>query len=296
MKVLLTGSSAWLARALLPRLCASPAITQVTGIDLRPAHYTHAKFTALRADFRDLRVAALLPQHDALVHLAYVVLRGRMREADMHAVNVTGSLGLLQAARSAGLPRIVHLSSAAVYGSGANLAEDAPQAPLPAFCYGQHKAELEGLLERSVPECILLRPHVILGPHAQPVLRQILGLPFYLRLDDPQPLLQCVHEGDVATAVLACLQREASGAFNLAAADAYTLRAVARQRHRAPLPLPVAGARAALTIAHGIFGWGGEPGWLDGLRHTLTLDCRRAARDLGWHPAYSAAQALAATR
>ncbi len=296
MKILLTGSSACLARALLPRLCADAAITRITGIDRKPPHFTHPKFRALQADFRDPQTTALLPQHDALVHLAYVVLRGRMAKATMREINVGGSLRLLQAAHGAGLRRIVHLSSAAVYGSGTNLDEDAGYAPLADFCYGQHKAELERLLQDTVPRCVRLRPHIILGPHAQPTLRQILRLPVFLLLADPQPELQCVHENDVAAAILASLRREAGGPYNLAAADTWTMRDIMRRRHPLSVPLPAAAARAGLAIAHGVFGWGGEPGWLNGLRHTLTLDCRRAARELDWQPAHSAAETLAATR
>lgn len=296
MKVLVTGSSSCLARALLPRLCAGADITQVTGVDLRAAHFAHPKFRALVMDFRDPQTTALLPAHDALVHLAYVVLRGRLREPAMRGINVTGSLTLLQAARAAGVQRLVHLSSAAVYGSGANLGEGAPYAPLPGFCYGRHKAELERLLEQAVPECTRLRPHVILGRHAQPTLRQIVGLPFFLSLADPQPELQCVHEDDVADAILGTLARGAHGAFNLAAADTFNLRDVMRHRHALSVPLPAAAARAGLALAHGVFGWGGEPGWLAGLQQTLTLDCSRAACELDWRPAHSSAQALAATR
>lgn len=296
MKVLVTGSSACLARALLPQLCADAAIKQITGVDCNPPHFAHPKFQALQADFRDPQTAALLPRHDALVHLAYVVLRGRMAESAMHDINVGGSLRLLQAARAAGLRRIVHLSSAAVYGSGVALDEGAGYAPLADFRYGQHKAELERLLQDAVPACVRLRPHIILGPHAQPTLRQILRLPAFLLLADPQPELQCVHENDVAAAILASLGRAACGPYNLAATDSWTLRGIMRRRHPLSLPLPPTAARAGLALAHGVFGWGGEPGWLDGLRHTLTLDCGRAARELGWRPAHSAEQTLAATR
>ncbi|MDP1674453.1 MAG: NAD-dependent epimerase/dehydratase family protein [Burkholderiales bacterium] len=295
MKVLVTGSSASLAHALLPQLCADPAITEITGIDLRPPHFVHPKFQTLQADIRDRRIGELLPAHDALVHLAYVVLRGRLRAEAMHGINVGASLQLLQAAQAAGLKRIVHLSSAAVYGSGSALDEQSALAPLQGFLYGMHKAELEQQFARTVPECVRLRPHVILGPHAQPVLRQILDLPLCLRLDEPQPELQCVHEDDVAAAIVASLQQDVSGPYNLAARDCWTLRAVMRGRHAHCLPLPPGIARAGLALAHGISGWGGEPGWLEGLRHTLTLDCRRAEQELGWKPAQSSAQALAAT-
>jgi nucleoside-diphosphate-sugar epimerase len=295
VNILVTGSAACLARVLLPRLCAESGVMQVTGIDRRPTSFSHPKFRALAADFRSPEAAALLPAQDALIHLAYVVLRGRMREPAMRAVNIEGSLALLQAARAAGVPRIIHLSSGAVYGHGTNLAETAPLSPLPSFCYGRHKAELETRLEQAVPDCVRLRPHVILGPQAQPTLRRILSLPCYLDIADPQPVLQCVHEEDVVTAILASLRPGARGAYNLAAPDCWNLRDVMRQRHALCLPLPVVAARAALVAAHAASGWGGEPGWLDGLHNTLTLDCRRAARDLDWIPRHSAAQTFAAT-
>lgn len=295
MRVLVTGASASLARAVLPRLCAEPSIERVTGVDLRQSFFTHPKFRALQSDFRGEETVALLPEHDALLHMAYVVLRGRMNAATMREINVGSSLHLLQAAQAAGLRRIVHLSSAAVYGGGTELAESTPFAPLPGFLYGQHKAELEREIERALPQCVRLRPHIILGPHAQPVLRQILALPAYLRIVGPQPELQCVHEDDVAAAVVASLLREVAGPFNLAAPGRWTLRDVMRARHVRCLPLPPAAAQAALSVAHGVFGWGGEPGWLAGLQRTLTLDCRRAEEQLGWHPARDAAQTLADT-
>jgi len=295
VKILVTGSSACLARALLPRLCAEPVVTRVSGIDLGPPHFSHPKFRSLRADFRDPQAAALLPQHDALVHLAYVVLRGHMAERTMREINVDASLRLLQAAGAAGMRRIIHLSSAAVYGAGSGLDEDAPFAPLAGFRYGEHKAELEQGLQDTLPQCLRLRPHVILGPNAQPVLRQILRLPFFLRLPDPQPRLQCVHEDDVAAAVITGLASAAQGPCNLAAADTFTLRDAVRSRHRLSLPLPASVARAGLRIIHGASGWGGEPGWLGGLQQTLTLDCRRAARELGWRPLHGSAQTLASS-
>jgi len=263
---------------------------------LRPPHYKHPSFHALTMDFRDPKMTDLLSVHDALIHLAYVVLRGHTAESEMRAVNVEDSMALLLRARQGGLRRVIHLSSAAVYGSGTHLDESARLAPLPSFLYGQHKAELERRLEEEFPDSLRLRPHVILGPHAQPTLRQLLELPFYLSVPDPQPQLQCVHEIDVANAILLGLNCNVGGAFNLAATDTFSLREVKRERNPICLPLPVSAARVALHAVHRLSGWGGEPGWLDGLQHSLTLDCRRAAAELQWRPTYSTAQTIAETR
>lgn len=292
MKVVVTGSSSCLAAALLPRLCARPDIEQVTGIDLKPPQYAHARFTAVQCDIRSPEAVRALQDHDALVHLAFIVLRGRTDEREMADVNVRAGHALLLAARHSRVHRIVHLSSAAVYGSGVNLDEDAPLRPQPGFAYAQHKAALETLLARDLPECVRLRPHVILGPHAQPLLRQLLAQPCYLRLPAPPPRLQCVHENDVAQAILAAIGRGAGGPYNLAAAQSFSFEDVIRRRHRLAVPLPRAAARAALSVACRLTGWGGEPAWIDGLCASLTLDCSRAERELNWRPAHDAGRTL----
>jgi UDP-glucose 4-epimerase len=295
VKVLVTGSSSRLARALLPLLCAEEQVTHVTGVDIAPPHFAHEKFHAEQGgqgDIRSPRVQALLAGHDALVHLAFVVLRGRMPLAAMAEINVAASHQLFLAARAAGVRRLVHLSSASVYGAGGQLTEDAPLAPLADFAYGQHKAQLERRLQADVPGCVRLRPHVILGPHAQPLLRRLLRLPLYLALPDPQPRLQCVHEDDVARAILAALERDVSGVFNLAAPDVFHYRDLIRGAHRVALALPPPLARAALTAAWRLTGWGGEPAWVAGLAQTLTLDCARAQRELGWQARHDSMAAV----
>lgn len=295
MRIVVTGSSGRFARALLPMLCAHPDIDTVTGVDLRAPHFAHLRFAATCGDIRDPCFARQLAGHDALVHLAFVVLRGRMSEAEMFDINVTASHKLFHAARAAGVKRLIHLSSAAVYGQGVHLNESAPYAPLPGFLYARHKAHLEQLLALELPECVRLRPHVILGPHAQPLLRQLLRQPFYPRLPEPQPLLQCVHEDDVARAVLLALGKEARGAFNLASDDSFSFRDAIRKRHRVSIPLPLAAVRRSVSVAWRCFGWGGEPAWVEGLTRTLLLNCRRAIVELGWRSTSTAAQILAQT-
>lgn len=295
MNVFVTGSSSCLSRALLPRLAADPDVERITGLDLAPPAFDHPKFSARQLDIRDPGLEAALVGHDALVHLAFVVLRGRMNPAEMFDINVNGSRKVFYAARRAGIARLIHMSSAAVYGSGVHVAEIAPLDPLPHFLYGQHKAQLEHMLEIEFPECVRLRPHVILGPHAQPLLKSLLRQPCYLQLPQPEPLLQCVHEDDVAQAVLLALKSDARGAFNLAVEENFSFREAVKRRHRVAIPLPAFIARAGLNAAWKLSGWGGEPAWLEGITRTLILNCRRAIVDLGWHSSYSAWEVIGQT-
>lgn len=294
MKIFLTGCAGQLARVVLPRLCAHPDVERVIGVDPRPTDFTHAKFSTCRLDYADPAAWVLLGQCDALAHLGFHVLRGKMDADAMWQNNVAGAKLLFEAAVRAGVRRVLHVSSAAVYGGGERLREDAPLRPLPGFLYAGHKAELETWLQNHLPLAVRLRPHAILGANAQPLLKFLLRQPFYPSLPFPQPLLQCVHEEDVATAIVLSLFGDAVGPFNLAAPDCFSFRQAIRARHAVSLSLPFGVARVLMDGLWRATGWGGEPGWLAGMRQPLTLDCGRAERELGWRPAYPAVLARAA--
>lgn len=291
MRILVTGAASHLAQVLLPRLCARDDVSQVIGLDVRPARFAHSKFQPRLADIRTASLHPWLENCDALIHLAFVVLRGRMPAQSMASVNLDGTCRVFAAARDAGVARLVHLSSAAVYGSGENLTEAAPLAPLPGFLYAAHKAALEAWFAAELPQAVRLRPHVILGPHCQPLFRRLLRLPFRLRLPEPAPRLQCVHEEDVVSAIEAAIEREVSGPFNLAGEESFTLADILQGRWTLSLPL----ARRLLDAAWRLTGFGGEPAWLAGAGRPLTLDCARARKLLGWRPRFDLATTLAAS-
>jgi nucleoside-diphosphate-sugar epimerase len=213
----------------------------------------------------------------------------------MAATNVDATKALLSAAADAGIESIVHLSSAAVYGQGTDLTEDAPLAPLPRFAYARHKADVDRFIAATLPQVAVVRPTIVLGPNAQPLLKTLLALPFYLRIPDPQPRLCVVHEDDVASAVLLALDRRARGPFNLAAPSSFSVRDVVRARHAWAPGVPAVLARAALEAAWRTTGWGGEPGWIDGAAASLTLDCTRARTLLGWRPRHDDCNAIIAS-
>jgi nucleoside-diphosphate-sugar epimerase len=297
MRVLVTGSSAHLARALLPRLLADPRIRQVTGVDLRPGDFSHPNFTPVQLDVRDPALAAHLAGIDALVHLAFVVMQGdlKMRRQDrayIRDVNVNGSQAVFTLAARAGVKTLIHLSSAAVYAlplRQAPATETHPRAALPGFAYAEDKIAVETWLEDFEREhaelrVVRLRPHVILGPRAQPFLRALLRAPVYPRLPSPAPLTQCVHEDDVAQAIERALFAPVRGAFNLACADAVSFRDLQRKVHGWALPLPLALVRGAFYAAWRYAGYGTDPAWLAGMPHTLTLDTTRARTELQWRP------------
>jgi len=297
VRILVTGSAARLGRVLLPRLLAEPEV-EVTGVDLRPAGLTHPRYRERCLDVRDPRLAALIAEHDALVHLAFVVMRSQLGRraydrALVRAINVEGSLAVLEAAARAGLGAAVFLSSAAVYGAWPDnpprLGEDAPLRGIPGFAYAEDKVAVERGLARLAAahprtRFVSLRPHAILGRHAQPYLRRLLTAPLTARLPRPPPRLQCVWEDDVAEAVWAALQRPVRGPFNLAAEPPLALPELRRLAGRRGLALPLPWLAAAQRLAWRLTPRAEDPAWLAGARYDLVLDCTRARMRLGWRP------------
>lgn len=296
MKVLITGSASHLARVVLPVLCARADIDEVIGIDLRPSDFTHPHYREHHLDIRDARLGTHLAGMDALVHMAFVVMpgtlgRARHDRALIRDINLHGSAQVFTQARHAGVAHCVHLSSAVVYGAWSDnpplLDEHAPRRAMPGFIYAEDKVAVEDWLDAfeaqaNTPRIVRLRPHVILGPHAQPLLRALLRQPFYPRLPNPQPLSQCVWEDDVAEAISLALDHPHSGIFNIAADPALSFRDMQRARHALSLPLPFSLARTLHRMLWRISGFAGEPAWFEGLRHTLAVDCRQARHVLGW--------------
>ncbi|HUP94219.1 MAG TPA: NAD-dependent epimerase/dehydratase family protein [Burkholderiales bacterium] len=293
VKILLTGSSSYFAQALLPLLCEQSTVDSVTGVDTHDARFTHAKFRPVALDIRSDGLSALLRAHDALIHLASVVIPARMSAAEMFNVNVRAAHGLFRDARAAGMARLIHMSSAAVYGEAIHAGEQTALKPLPGFIYAEHEAHLDQLLAIELPECVRLRPQLVVGPRAHPAVKRLLKQPFYPRLPVPHPLFQCVHEDDLARAVLLCLTREARGAYNIAIEDSLTVRDAIRARRRLNGALPLTVAEFALKAASRFYGWNADPGILQALCHTLLVNCRRATIELGWRSSYSARAALA---
>ena len=102
----------------------------------------------VEADVRDAeRLAGIVRggRFDAIVHLAAwaSVTASIERPAEAHAVNVGGTLNVMEAARRAGVRRVVIASSTSVYGRTPPLptSEEAPLRPVSP--YAAHKAESE---------------------------------------------------------------------------------------------------------------------------------------------------------
>src|SRR5205809_2021162 len=158
-------------------------VARIVGFARRPfdpVAYRRTKLEYRRGDVRD--EAALRDAFagaDVVVHLAFLVTGGASAEV-LRSVNVDGTLNAFRAAAQAGVRRFVYASSVAAYGfhpdNPVGMTEEWPVRPAARLFYAQEKAELEHLLQAEAarteakgatgPALYLLRPPVVLGPHA----------------------------------------------------------------------------------------------------------------------------------
>lgn len=297
MRIFLTGASAHLAQALLPQLLALAEVEHIFGTDLKPALLEHPRYTHLQADIRDPQLAQPMQSCDVLIHMAFVVLRGQLgaRRHDIdfiRSINIDAAQTLFQTASELAYRQAIYLSSASVYGGDPEQAiyfrEDSPLNPLPDFIYAQHKTEMEHWLERFAANTSMpitrLRPHIIVGKHCQPLFRQLLQLPIYPRISPHRPLLQAVHETDVAKAICLAVTSNSQGVFNLAGDYCFNFQEQIKQGRPGALPLPMSILRPMAKLLWRLHGGLDDPAWLDGVDRFLLLDCERANNVLDWHP------------
>ncbi|HEX6467975.1 MAG TPA: NAD-dependent epimerase/dehydratase family protein [Streptosporangiaceae bacterium] len=167
-RIVVTGSAGMLGGNLFRYLAGAGhdvVGVDVRGPDLRDADPADAGLHRV-GDVRDVPfLTGVLRGAEAVVHCAGAL--PSYPAAEIRSVIVGGTAGVLEAARLAGVPRVVHISSTAVYGLPAVVPtpEDHPREPVDP--YTRAKAEAEEVAEKYRAEgmCVpILRPKTFLGP------------------------------------------------------------------------------------------------------------------------------------
>ncbi len=293
MKVALTGATGFLGRYLVDALLARGV--EVIGVARDPDRVPElrARIELRRADLLEPRsLGEALRGADALVSNAALFSLSEGRPAEYARVNVEGTENLLAAVREAAVPRLVHVSSVAVYKGLPFFPADEGHAqwnerdrPTRFTAYAISKALSEQACWRAAARDGLalttVRPSAIYGafdPNFTRLLRRWLAWPIV-----PAPVLArlpFVYAADVAAAVAECLVRPASvgRAYNVAGAPC-SPRALAQafyaagggpRRPLVPVPLPLFRRFDSAAAARDL-GFDNRP-LVDGFRDLLTRE------------------------
>lgn len=297
--VLVTGGSGYFGSILVDRALARGDKVRVLDLNA-PEPRPGADVEAIVGDIRDdARVRAAVEGVDVVLHNVAQVPLARDRDL-FWSVNVVGTANLLLCARNAGVSKVVHTSSSAVFGIPELNPVVEETSPRPLEAYGRAKLEAEVLCREAVGsglDVTIVRPRTILG-HGRLGIMAILfelvaeGAPVFV-LDGGHNRYQLVHADDLADACLLAADRPGPSTYNIGATEFGTMRdmlqalvdhAATGSRVRS---LPSAPARLGMQLISRL---GQAPfapyHWLL-YGESLWFDTTKAREELGWAPSHS---------
>ena len=312
MRVLITGATGFVGRALVPVLAA--AGHDVIAAVRDPAI---AGFADGHGGIAVRRVADLGPDTDwrgalegveAVAHLAarVHVMDDRATDslAEFRHVNRDATRRLAEAAADAGVRRLVLLSTVKVNGdaSGAEPIRETDE-PRPPDAYGRSKWEAEQALTEVARgggmEAVILRPPLVYGPGAKgnflALLRLCQGAPM-LPLGGLENRRSLIYVGNLVDAIMACLVHPAAAGQTFLVRDGddvsvpelirRTGAALGRTPWMIGVPEPLLRLAGRLT---------GRQEKVARLLDNLVVDDRKIRHRLGWTPPFTMAEGLQTT-
>ena len=296
----ITGVAGFLGQGLLRRLAGGSQV--IIGVDVADPAFRPRELEMHLVDVTRADLAPLFEDVEVLVHLAGV--HDAIPDEDLMArVNVTGTRRVMEAAGTAGVRKVILVSSATVYGAWPNnpipLNEDAPLRPNPGFALAAHKADAERLLDEwaaTQPDTVVtvLRLATVVGPRADHVLARVLRSRFPLGLTGASAPVQFVHEEDAVEAIALAVAADLPGVYNVAA-DGWLsrddLRGVLGRRFQPGVSPELAGRVLGRLWPVGLVDL--PPSMIPYLVQpwVVAIDRLRAA---GWSPAHSNEEAVLA--
>jgi nucleoside-diphosphate-sugar epimerase len=305
--VLITGGAGFLGINLTRYLLERGV--DVSSIDIAEFDYPDVKdrVQIFNGDIRDRSAVQLaLSGVDAVVHTAAALPLYSAEE--IYTTDVVGSRIVFEAAREAGIRRVVHISSTAVYGIPDHhpLAEDDRLDGVGPYGQAKIQAEMIALQERAKGTVIpIIRPKSFIGPERLGVF----ALLYDWALDGRNfPMLGMGHNRyqlldveDLCSAIWLCLTlpaEQANDTFNVGAAEFTTMRedyqvvldAAGKGKRVVGLPAaPAVMTLRALEKLHlsPLYKWVYETASKDSF---VTIE--KAQTQLGWQPKYSNQDAL----
>jgi UDP-glucose 4-epimerase len=302
-KLLITGIAGGQGRLIARRVADT---FRIAGVDRAPWDGAPPGVNMHVVDLRKRKFEDVFrtERPDAVVHLAFV-RHFRSDPQVRHEVNVLGTKRVLEYAIAHGVKRIVVVSSSYVYGALPDnpyyMNEDFPLNVSRTYPEVRDLAEVDtlatGFLWRH-PEVAtaVLRPVNTLGYYVHSAIGRYLSRRYIPTILGYNPMMQFIHEEDVAEAVALALQTGAHGVFNVAGPGAVPLKVAIRETGGVAVPVP---EPVAWSVFGRLFRWGlyhTPPGAMDFLKYPCTVDGRPFARATGFQPLFTLEDIFASVR
>lgn len=224
--ILITGIAGGLSQTVAHRLVA--AGREVVGVDYR-ATPAPAGVTVYRASYNKTAIEDVFRRHtfESVLHLGRV---GNLSEEmeKRFDLNVIGTQKIMNLCLAHGVKTLVVLSTFHIYGAHPRnhtpISEVDPLRAGAEFPQIADAIQLDNMAVTWVykhPEVrvVVLRPVNVVGPQIHNTMSQLLRLRRVPYLAGFNPMTQFIHEDDMASAIVAAMEGEARGMFNVAGGD-----------------------------------------------------------------------------
>jgi nucleoside-diphosphate-sugar epimerase len=310
MQAFVTGASGFIGSHLVRRLVED-------GWHVRAlVHKTEVSTPGVETILGEIRNFALLktalPGTDVLFHLASALGASRIGKREFFGINAEGTRAVLDAAEEAGVSKIIHFSSAGVFGHirrGEIAGENAPVSPLDVY----DKSKLEGeriVLEsaRRGQKIFVIRPGWVYGPGDRRTFKLIRSIARkrFILVSKGKILQTPVYIDDLIQGTLLCAEKGRPGeVYHLAGPEALPVAEIVRKiaaatDSRIPrFSLPLPPVRIAAWILGKTFSLAKREAPLSPSRlaffiHPKPLSIEKAVRDLGYSPRWNFDRGIAA--
>jgi GlcNAc-P-P-Und epimerase len=224
MNILVTGSSGFIARFLIPALAAKGH--SVVGLDKRPGPAFGDYFRFVYAHILDDGAVEDAIRHaEMVIHLAAEHKDFGVPESLYYQVNVDGTETLLRHAARSQIRSFVFYSSVAVYGDRPTPTDEA-MAPAPESPYGKTKLLAEQRVQQWIAQdtsrkAVIVRPTVVFGPYNYANMYRLIqsvAKRRYIGVGDGDNIKSIAYVENIVAATLFLMDRMAPGVetFNYA--------------------------------------------------------------------------------
>ena len=249
MKIVVTGGAGFIGSHIVEYWSDQNAEVHVidslrSGFEKNIADFSNVIFHKGSITDKDL-VNSVLENTDFVFHLAALISVPESLEQPIECldINVKGLLNVLDAAKNNNVKKVVHSSSAAIYGDDPRLPKDISMKPKPQTPYGITKLDGEYYLQMYYEQYGLpttsLRYFNVFGPRQDPKSQYAAAIPIFVYkalknepitiYGDGEQTRDFVYVKDVVTAnILAATSVNVIGVFNVANEKAITINDLAK--------------------------------------------------------------------
>lgn len=302
-RVLITGISGGLAHQVAEII---PKNWDIVGVGLNPLRPVKGKKIEYhKVDITKTKLEDIFRrrQFDCVIHMA-VNDNPRTPIEQRHNINVIGTMKLLDDCEKYKIKKVVLLSSANVYGADpvnpVYITEDYPLRVTQRYSEVSDKVEFDSycrswMYKHPDVSTIILRPCHIIGSHVRNNLTSYLRLKYIPIPLGYDPVIQVIHEIDMARAIVSCLRYNHSGIYNVTGPGELPLTEIINIIGGTPLPIPTFVGFYALKAIWNL-GIGALPApQIEYLMYPCVIDGSRFQKDFHFKPQLSLSETLRAT-